>query len=159
MTAEELYRLPRGRAHHELVHGELRTTDLLSAAAGAAAAQLIASLAPHTEQAVYAGVGFQIAKKPDTVRAPAVAVDQFADPTNDDFIDGAPEVAFEFACGEIEEKTADWLRAGTRAVVIIDPSAEIVSVHRASGVAYVKDAIELPDIISGWRLPLSELFD
>ena len=34
---------------------------------------------------------------------------------------------------EIEEKTLDWLRAGVRAVIVIDPRTESVRVHRVAG--------------------------
>ena len=113
---------------------------------------------------VYAAAGFWISRQPDTVRAPDAAfvrAERVVDTLG--FFDGPPDAAFEVTppgdtYSEIEEKTLDWLRAGVRAVVVIDPRTESVRVHRATGATAVTDAIEVDDVIPGWKLPLSELF-
>lgn len=79
------------------------------------------------------------------------------------FFDGPPDAAFEVISPgdtytEIEEKTLDWLRAGVRTVVVVDPRTESVRVHRAAGATAVADVVEIDDVIPGWPLPLSELF-
>jgi Uma2 family endonuclease len=54
------------------------------------------------------------------------------------------------------------LRAGVRAVVEVDPDNRIVYVHRASGtdvVTTISDtALEVDDVVPGWKMPLSEIF-
>ena len=58
-----------------------------------------------------------------------------------------------------EEKTAEWLRAGCRAVVIVDPKTKTVRIHRSSGGVDVTDAIAVEDVLPGWKLPLGEVFE
>jgi Uma2 family endonuclease len=60
---------------------------------------------------------------------------------------------------EVREKIQEWLRSGTNVVVIVDPAMRAVTVYRAEGPREVTDAIEIEDLIPGWRLPLAELFD
>src|SRR5437016_1327837 len=77
MTAEDLIRLPRGRARHELVRGELRTMSLFEMPEASATSALLFSLATHTREhrlgKTLPTVGFQLEHDPDTVRGPAVA--------------------------------------------------------------------------------------
>lgn len=60
---------------------------------------------------------------------------------------------------EVDEKTAQWLRAGARVVVIIDPRSRRVNVHRASGATHATDGIAIDDVIPGWRMSVAEIFD
>ena len=119
----------------------------------------------HRLGAVYASeAGFKITRQPDTVRAPDAAFvrsERVVDTAS--FFDGPPDVAFEVTSpgdtySEIEEKTLDWLRAGVRAVVVVDPRTASVRIHRSSGATTVKDVIEIEDVIPGWKLALSEVF-
>jgi len=137
---------------------------------GRVAARIVASLLTHVERnhlgAVYSSeTGFKIRRQPDSVRAPDAAfVRQERVVDMPGFFEGPPDAAFEVispgdSYSEIEEKTLDWLQAGVRAVVIVDPRIRSARIHHPSGAVPVGDAIELPDLIPGWRLPLSELFD
>lgn len=133
------------------------------------AAELIAALGTYVARErlgeVYASAGFQTACAPDTVLAPAVAfvrTDRVV--RTPKFFEGAPDAAFEVVSpGDtytaIEEKTLDWLRAGTRVVVIADPRTQSVVVRRESGAVRVSDVLEIEDVVPGWRLPLSDLFE
>jgi len=96
-----------------------------------------------------------LARHPDTVFAPAVAFVASPKLIDLSFFPGAPDVVVEI---EDDTKTQEWLRAGTRAVIMIDPRTRSVTVRRASGVTIVDDTIEVDDVIPGWRLPLAELF-
>jgi len=170
MTADDLLRLPDDGWRHELVRGELRKMSPTGERHGHVAAEIIGSLGPFVKQRrlgrVYASeTGFRLSREPDTVRAPDAAfvrAERVVSTTK--FFEGAPDVAFEVTSpgdsySEIEEKTLDWLRAGVRAVVIVDPRTKTARVHRSTGPVAVADAIELEDIIPGWRLPLADLFD
>src|SRR6266496_1122847 len=102
MTADELLRLPRGRARHELVRGRLRRLPLVTWEEGCLASTIGALLGEHVEHrlgAVVAGTGFQLTWAPDTVRAPAVAfVTCHRVPVGDaaeGYFPGAPDLAVE----------------------------------------------------------------
>ncbi|MEK6375990.1 MAG: Uma2 family endonuclease [Acidobacteriota bacterium] len=169
MTADELLRLPDDGWRYELVRGELRKMSPSGARHGRVAARIVASLLNHVDRqrlgAVYSSeTGFRISRQPDTVRAPDAAfvrTERVVDTAS--FFDGPPDAAFEVISPgdtytEIEEKTLDWLRAGVRTVVVVDPRTESVRVHRAAGATAVADVVEIDDVIPGWPLPLSELF-
>src|ERR1043166_8524950 len=161
MTSAELLQLRPVHGRHELVQGQLRTRSFGTALAGAIAAQIIGGLAKASGGSVYAAAGFHIARELDTVRAPDAAfvrADRVVDTAG--FFEGPPDVAFEVTSpgdtySEVEEKTLDWLRAGVRAVVIVDPRTSTVRIHRTSGATNVADAIEIDDVIPGWNFPLS----
>ena len=169
MTADELLRLPDDGWRYELVRGELRKMSPSGARHGRVAAEIIGSLGSYVKEhrlgAVYAAdAGFKISRQPDTVRAPDAAFvrsERVVDTAG--FFEGPPDVAFEVTSpgdtySEIEEKTLDWLRAGVLAVVIVDPRTASVRIHRSAGATTVAGAIEIDDVIPGWKLPLSEVF-
>jgi Uma2 family endonuclease len=169
MTADELLRLPDDGWRYELVQGELRKMSPSGARHARVAAQIIGSLIAYLKDhpigTAYASeAGFRISRSPDTVRAPDaafVSANRVIDTPS--FFEGPPDVAFEVTSpgdtySEIEEKTLGWLRAGVRAVVIVDPRTSSVRIHRASGATTVADAIEIEEILPSWKLPLSEVF-
>jgi len=79
---------------------------------------------------------------------------------------GRPDLAVEVispgdAYTEVEGKVTEWLRAGTRMVIVVDPSNRTVKVHRtltSVAVLTVDGEIEGADVVPGWRLPVRELF-
>jgi Uma2 family endonuclease len=80
------------------------------------------------------------------------------------YFEGAPDVAIEVVSPtdlhtEVEAKSAEWLRAGTRAVVVVDHVRKTARIDRPDGSGDVTEAIALDDILPGWRLPLAELFE
>jgi Uma2 family endonuclease len=170
MSADELLQLPDDGFRYELVRGELRKTSLSGARHGEVASNISASLGRHVRQnrlgrLYIADVGFRLSRNPDTVRAPDVAfVRAERAVSTPGFFEGPPDVVFEVVSpsdsySEIDEKTLDWLRAGTRVVVIADPRTMSVRVHRSAGAHSVTDFLELDDVIPGWRMPLAEIFE
>ncbi len=136
---------------------------------GSVAAAILVSLGTYVKQKqlgrVYAAeTGFRIARNPDTVRAPDAAfVRSERVVKTKRFFEGPPDVAFEVVSpgdsySEVEEKTLDWLRAGTQAVVIVDPGTESVRIRRTAETVNVADTLTL-DEIPGWNLPLADLFE
>jgi len=162
LTADELLRLPADEWRYELVRGELRKMSPSGARHGRVAAEIVGSLIAHVKRN---RTGAVYSSEPDTVRAPDAAFvrsERITDTAG--FFEGPPDAAFEVTSpgdtySEIEEKTRDWLRAGVQAVVIVDPRTKTVRVHRTNGAANLEDAIEIDDVIPGWRLSLAELFE
>ena len=59
-------------------------------------------------------------------------------------------------------KTADYLRAGTQQVWIVEPSTRTVTVYQPGGAARVygaDDTLDGGDLLPGLALPVGELFD
>ena len=165
MTADELLRLPEKACRYELVRGELRTRPFLGARRSAMAAHLIVSLAAYSKrgQLVGADCGFWIERDPDTVRATDVA---FIRPERivhtEHFYPGAPDLAFEildWGNAEAEARSAEWLRVGTPAVVLIDAEVQRARVLRRGSIEVLTDVIVVDDVVHGWRMPFSEVFD
>ena len=142
MTADELLRLPRGRARHELVRGVLRTMPLATWEEGCLASTIGSLLGAQVEQklgAVVAATGFQLAWTPDTVRAPAVGfVRRDRCPVGEaaeGYSQGAPDLAVEVISPndlytEVDEKVGEWLEHGTRMVLVVNRCRRTVAVHR-----------------------------
>jgi Uma2 family endonuclease len=161
VTADELFRLPRGRCRYSLLRGELRIEPLTVPEDGYIAATISASMLEHARShrlgSVTVGVGFQLEHNLDTVLAAAVAFVRRERVVNTPyFFQGPPDLAVEISN---ERKTADWLRGGTRAVIVVDPARQSVRIHRAGETVNITDAIAIDDIVPGWRLPLSEIFE
>lgn len=78
---------------------------------------------------------------------------------------GAPDLAVEVVSpgdryGEVAEKVAAWLAAGTQMVVVVEPPQRTV-VHRADGVTRTLregDVLEGGEVVPGWKVPVAELF-
>jgi Uma2 family endonuclease len=170
MTADELLQLPRDGWRYELVEGELRKMSHSGAQHGRVAAEIVGSLVAQMKRqgtgAIYSSeTGFRISRQPDTVRAPDAAFVRSERVTDSPgFFEGPPDAAFEVVSPgdtytEIEEKTIQWLRAGVRVVVVVDPKTKTARVHRVDSATKVEDVIEIDDVIPGWRLSLAELIE
>src|SRR5436309_2328133 len=136
MTADELLLLPEKDCRYELVRGELRARPFLGARRSSMIAQIIVSLFAYAKrgQVVGADCGFWVERDPDTVRATDVA---FIRPERvvhtEHFYPGAPDIAFEildWGNEEAEERTVEWLRLGTAAVVMVDANAQRARILR-----------------------------
>ena len=174
-TASELYEMPDDGFRYELVKGELRRMSPAGGEHGAIIINVTLLVASHVKSndlgvCFGAETGFKITSDPDTVRAPDLAfvgrerVPEGGIPRQ--FWPGAPDLAVEVLSpgdtySEVEDKVADWLDAGTRAVWVVNPKRRTVSVYRAtSDVRRLCEGDELDggDVVRGFRCKVSEIF-
>ncbi len=174
-TAADLLRLPAGGQRYELIRGELRQMAPAGPTHGRLAMRIAAHLFQHVEThnlgVVYAAeTGFQLARDPDTVRAPDVAfVSQQryeAVEEGEGYWPGAPDAAVEIISPsdrytDVEDKVVDWLEAGSRMVIVVNPRQRSVTVyHSRTDILRLTEAdtLEGGDVIPGWQLPIREVF-
>jgi Uma2 family endonuclease len=175
VTADELFRMRDDGMRRELVRGEVRTMSPAGSRHGRVGAVILSRLDSHVREhglgAVYnADTGFRIATDPDTVRAPDVAfvsrarTDEVGDV--EEFWPGAPDLAVEVvspsdAFTDVVEKVSEYLAAGCRMIVVVDPRGRSATVYRPHSDARwltEDDEIDGGDVVPGWTLPLRELF-
>lgn len=118
-----------------------------------------------------AETGFLLGRDPDTVRAPDVAFIRRervpAEGLPAGYWPGAPDLAVEVlspgdSIREIDEKTAEWLRAGTLAVWVVNPRSKTVTIYAADGsiATFTADAtLDGGGLLPGFSCPVAELFD
>lgn len=110
--------------------------------------------------------GFVISEKPDTVRAPDVALMRKGRAGKLDasgFFHGAPDLAVEVlspsdTASEVLDKVQQWLGAGVTEVWVLDPRRKTVAVHRSVAVLKEGDTLTAPDVLSDFKVGVAELF-
>lgn len=175
MTAADLLRLPADGRRYELIRGELRQMAPAGPTHGRLAMRLAAHLFQHVEAhhlgTVYAAeTGFQLAQDPDTVRASDVAFvsRQRLEAVGEieGYWPGAPDVAVEVISPsdrytDVEDKVVEWLEAGSRMVIVVNPRQRAVTVyHSRTDVVRLteEDTLEGGEVVPGWQLPIREVF-
>lgn len=172
MTAEELLAMPDDGMRHELVRGELITMAPAGWDHGRVGGKIEKLLILHVD-ANRLGVvpiyhtGYLLTRNPDTVRAPDVSFVRLErDRTERGFYPGAPDLAVEVISPwdrytEVEEKTREYLRAGTRMVIVVDPQLQTARVHTSAATTDlgIDDTIDGGEVVPGWKLPLREIFE
>ncbi len=176
MTANELLDMPDDGSRYELVRGELRKMPPAGHVHGRYTSFIGGYLMMHVKtnglgNTYGAETGFMLASNPDHVRAPDAAFvrRERAESVGDapGFFPGAPDLAIEVispndSYTEVDEKIADWLAAGTLAVIVVDPRRRTVKVHRSPASVITlneSDTLEIDDVVSGWRMPVKEIFE
>lgn len=116
-----------------------------------------------------AETGFQIARNPDTVRAPDVAfvrAQRVPSSPVPGYFEGPPDLAVEVLspgdrASEVLAKVGDWLDAGCRSVWVVDPRTRTVSVYRGPSQVIILHDSELisdEELLPGFRVRVAELF-
>ncbi len=176
VTAEDLLEMPDDGFRYELVRGELRKMPPAGHVHGRYASFIGGYLMMHVRanrlgRTYGAETGFLLASDPDHVRAPDAAFvrRERAEAAGDapGFFPGAPDLAIEVVSPgdrytEVDEKVADWLDAGTLAVVVVNPRRRTVNVHRSpTDVTALSesDTLDVSDVVPGWRMPVKEIFE
>jgi Uma2 family endonuclease len=175
VTAEELLRIPDDGLRRELVRGEVRTMAPAGNVHGRIAIDVSTPLdqyvRAHDLGVVFAAeTGFKIAGNPDTVRAPDAAFVRRERVEAVGEVEGywpeAPDLALEVVSpndlfAEVEEKVADWLAAGTRVILVVNPRARTAVVRLSEKVARILSEEEILDggqVVPGWTLSVADVF-
>ena len=175
MTAGDLARLPEDGCRYELVRGELRKMPPAGEEHGGVAMRIGWRLAQYVEEnglgKVYAAeTGFLLESDPDTVRAPDVAFVRqerlLESGTVTGFRPGAPDLAVEVVSpgdthSEVEVKAMEWLKAGCRIVLTLNPRNRTVTVYRSLNEISLlteEDTLDLGEVLPGWAYPVRVLF-
>lgn len=175
VTAEELLEISGDGVRRELVQGEVRRM----APAGYRHGRIVLNVTTPLDRFVRennlgavlaAETGFKIASNPDTVRAPDVAfvsrerIGEVGDVEG--YWPGAPDLAVEVVSPNdsyagVEDKVDNWLRAGTRMVVIVNPGGETVTVRSPTEIKILTkgDTLDGEEVVRGWTLPVANIFE
>ena len=175
VTADELLHMPDDGFRYEIVRGELRRMTPAGNVHGRVAMNVGTALNNHVKShnlgTVYAAeTGFRLATDPDTVRAPDVAfvsrdrVEAVGEVEG--FWPEAPQLAVEVispgdSYADVEEKVFDWLDAGTKMVVVINPRQRSATVYKSpTDITALSeaDALDGGDVVPGFELPVREIF-
>ena len=175
ITAEQLLEMPDNNMRRELVRGEIREMAPAGDEHGEIAMTVGYFLSHHVRarrlgRTYTAETGFIIARDPDTVRAPDAAFvrQEVIDATGRlrGFRPGAPDLAIEVispgdSYTEVKGKVMEWLEAGCRMVVTIDPRQRTVTVYRSRNditILTEEDTLLGGDVVEGWEVPVADLF-
>jgi Uma2 family endonuclease len=175
MTAQELLDYRHEPYRQELIEGILYEMEPPGALHGFVASQIGDLLKRHVGEAglgvVFTSeVGFHLASDPDTVRGPDVSfvsrarVDEAGIPSG--YWPGPPDLAIEVVSpndrrSQVEGNALDWLAAGTRAVVVLDPPLRTATVYRARDdirILTEDEQLDLGDVVPGWSTCVGDLF-
>lgn len=175
LTAEDLLAMPDDGHRYELVRGELRKMPPAGHVHGEIALSVGAELRQYVKnhrlgKTYAAETGFKVSANPDHVLAADAAfirqgrVEIEGESTG--FWPGAPDLAVEVMSprdtySDVAEKALDWLEAGTRMVLVVDPRCQTVTVYQsASNISVLTedDTIDGADVVPGWKLPVREIF-
>lgn len=175
MTADDLLRLPDDGLRYELAKGELVQMPPAGHEHGELAMRLGWRLAQHVEAndlgKVYAAeTGFRLASDPDTVRA---ADSAFVSKRRlgkvgrvRGYWPGAPDLAVEVVSdsdtfAQVEAKVSEWIEAGTRMVLVVNPRRQTVTVYRSLDNISILDrgdTLDASEVVPGWTCPVEGIF-
>jgi Uma2 family endonuclease len=160
---------------YELVEGVLRMMAPAGGRHGRVAHTLGLILGMHVRSRqlgiVYAAeTGFLLSRGPDTVRAPDVAFvgrDRAVHIDDDQgFVAVVPDLVGEVVSprdsfSDVEEKVLAWLAAGTRLVIVVDPTTRTLHAYRGPDRVVVLregESLDAGDVVPGLTIGVAELF-
>ena len=175
VTADQLLRMPDDGFRYELIVGELRKMVPAGWKHGSVGGSLSSRLGAHVVKhdlgrVFLAETGFQLARDPDTVRAPDIAFihkDHLpAEDPKEAFWPGAPDLAVEVVSpgdtmGEVDDKVMMWLDAGAAMVWVVNPKWQSVIVYRSATditTLTVNDELDGQEVVPGFRCPVKDIF-
>lgn len=173
LTAADLYRLSDDDDRLELVRGYLVREPPVGERHGRVVTRITFFLEEWSMRTgngvVLTGdVGFVLARSPDTVRAPDVAVLARRPRTDSPptFHEGPPDLAVEvLSPGDrpqrLQAKLDDYWQAGVLLTWIVDPAAREVRIFQPpepDQVLACGDVLTAPDVLPGFSVPVADLF-
>ena len=173
MTADELLAMPKDDCRYELVKGELITMAPPGGLHGSAGSRFDRRLGAFVEERglgeVFIETGFILATNPDTVRLPDVSfvrVERIPANAPLGYIPLAPDLAIEIVSPndrytQVATKVAEYLAAGTRLVVVVNPRERTITKHPAQGEVTQLgegDTLTLDDVVPGFECAAAYLF-
>lgn len=174
MTAEEFFTYSCAGRRLELVAGEITEMSPSGFDHGELVLHLGALLidfaSRHGTVRVAGGdVGFVVARDPDTVLAPDIAVvrsERIPESGCSRFVDGAPELAVEIVSpsdrpAEIEAKARHWIGCGARVVWVVHKAKTTVTIYRGGGertALSLDDTLDGGDVLPGFTCPVRRVF-
>ena len=176
LTAEDLLRLHSQGVKGELIDGVLCETVAAGAEHSFIGIRLGGEIGLHARRHRLGRVGgtdggVLIQRGPDTVREPDiffVSAERLPlDVRVRGYLEVMPELVVEIVSPgdspqDIREKIDMWLEHGVSMAVIVHPGERAVMVHRPEIPAVMltgDDALDGGDVLPGFSLPLSEIFD
>ena len=176
MTAEEFLDMPDDGLRYELVSGELVRMAAAKNYHGEIAAYVTGSLVPYVRRnrlgKVYiADTGFVLSLDPDHIRIPDVSfvkrenIERIGRP--DSLWPEPPDLAIEVVSpsdrySDVQEKVFNYLESGTLMVVALDSRVRTAAVYRSPTditILTEADTLDGGDVVPGWRMPVSEIFE
>ena len=175
VTAEELLEMPDDGYRYELLRGELRKMAPAGYRHGKSTGKINGLLFVHVTAnnlgtVPTAETGFLLSSDPDLVRVTDVAFvrreREEAVGVVDGFFPSPPDLAVEVISPsdrytEVAEKVEDWLKAGTRMVVVVDGRRRVAIVHfrgKESVTLTERDTLDGGDVVPDWSMPVAEIF-
>ena len=173
-TAEELFNMPDDGYRYELVRGKLRKMAPAGSEHGDISSDIHFSLTAYVREnnlgrTRIAEPGFILERAPDSVRAPDIAfvrrerIEAIGKTIR--YWPEAPDLAIEVISpndrySEVNEKVADYLAAGTRMVVVVNPRNRTVNVHTPDNTITLEmgDTLDGGEVVPGWQMPLTDIF-
>ena len=173
MTAEELFKMPDDGWRYELVRGELRKMAPPGQFHGEYIVNTTIPLGVYVKAnnlgKVYAAeTGYRLA--PDHVLAPDVSFVSRerleAIGEGPGYWPAAPDLVVEVLSPSdrltrVNEKVRDWLDAGTRMVIVVNPRRRDATVHRPNQEPITlteEDTLDGEDVVPGWTMPVEDIF-
>jgi Uma2 family endonuclease len=175
VTAEELESFPSDDNRYELVKGRVVRMSPVGSRHGGVTIGLAFLLVQHVRAnnlgAVVTEVGFVLATKPDTVRAPDLAfIHQARIPATGlprGFWKGPPDLAVEVLSPEdtlsqVRAKVDEYLHYGVPLVLTVDPEARTVTVFHPTEVPVTvgrDEELDIGDVVPGFRCAVRDIFE
>ena len=172
ITAEQLREMAQDQ-RVELVRGQLVEMPPRGWEEGTIVPLLVSWLVPFVMERklgqVNCGLGFILARNPDLVRGPDIALisaARLAGAPARGFFAGAPDLAVEVVSplarvSEMQRKIREYLNAGSRLVWLVDPLSETVTAYHPSGDAHVYSGTQEvtgEDVLPGFSFRAADLF-
>lgn len=175
VTAEELERFPSDDRRYELVKGRVVRMSPVGSRHGGVTVGLAFLLVQHVRAhalgAVVTDVGFVLATKPDTVRAPDLAfihrarIPETGLPRG--FWKGPPDLAVEVLSPddtrrEVLAKVDEYLHHGVPLVLTVDPDDKTVTVFQANAAPAtlgLDQELDISDVVRGFRCAVRDIFE